>query len=350
MMRTREVNRLVLFLIVAAIVAIAIGLHVGCSAGWPWRACVPSGLTLFPPAGGGEFLLVESLSLTVCLLGAVYSLLAYVDPQQPGRRVSIVFLLLFLATYIGEHNLFRDDVRAQVLAVLLVWVSIELLILKRILPILLLFTGCMIAFAGSLGDHTMHIQFEHATGKPISQSVLAPVQRVFGDQEEITELLGWTLFVFAALRAFPVRFNPRQTAVIIFLMGLAIIMISTADTFLTLRQTHTFVAARKTGMFVAFAGVMLATAVLYLSFDRSSPAKRLLARAHGATLATAAYMTFVLAPVMSTQEYNKTVSYATWLLPLLALYFYLLKLRPSAVGSVREDSSHESGAAAAIDH
>lgn len=335
-MQTFNVNRFALFFSIAAIVAVAIGLHAGCTNGWAWSMCVPSGLSLFPPAGGGELILMEALSLAICLIGIVYSFLAYADPQQPGRRVSIVFLLLFLTTYIGEANLFRDDVRAQVLAVLLVWVSIELLLARRILPIVLLFSGCMIAFAGSLGDHTMHIQFEHATGQSISASALAPVQRLLGDQEEVTELLGWTFFLFAALRALPMRLSPRHTRLCLLLIATAIIAISFGDTYLTLRQTHEFEAARKTGLFVAFAGVMIATAAFYLGFDRSDRARQSLARAHCAMLAVALYTTFVLAPVMYTHEHNKTTSYATWVLPLLALYFYLLRLRQRSNEHMRE--------------
>lgn len=333
MHRPQTINRTVVFLAVLIGVLIVIGLHQGCVGGWAWRACVPAGLSLLPIGGGGEFLLVEAFSLTICLVGATFCFLAYADMSQPGRRAAIVFTVLLLATYLGEQNLFRDDVRAPVLALLLVWVSIELLLLRRLLPIVLLFVGCMIAFAGSLGDHTMHIQFEGATGESISQSVLAPVQRMAGPFEEITELLGWTFFVFAAIAAFKVQIDSRKAGLFLVLTLLAILCISFGDTYMTLRQSHYLEGFRKTGLFTAFIGVALATAALYQRLPRSTPEASTLARAHAATFATAAFMAVVLAPIMYTHEHNKTVSYATWLLPLLALYFYLLRLRPADTGA-----------------
>lgn len=333
MHQPQTINRTALFLAALISVLLVIGLHQGCVGGWSWSACVPAGLSLLPIAGGGEFLLVEAFSLTICLVGITFCFLAYCDPHQPGRRAAIVFTLLLLATYLGELNLFRDDVRAPVLALLLVWVSIELLLLRRLLPIVLLFVGCMIAFAGSLGDHTMHIQFENTTGESISQSVLAPVQRIVGPFEETTELVGWTLFLFAAIATFKVQVDGRRASLFLALALLAIVCISFGDTYMMLRQTHVLQGFRKTGLFTAFIGVALATAALYQRLPRSTPEASTLARAHAATFATAAFMTVVLAPIIYTHEHNKTVSYATWLLPLLSLYFYLLRLRPAKTGA-----------------
>lgn len=326
-----DIGRARIALLLLLVVGLVTGLDLECQQGWSFPACTLDGLSIFPPAGAGEFLLSEASSLTVLMIAIFVALLAYTDRSQPYKRAASVFLVLFAVAYLGENNLFRDDVRAPLLALILIWVSIELLCMKRILPIIILFLGTLIAFLGSLGDHTMYIQFEHATGEKISQSPLAGAQTVFAPLEELTELWGWSLYALAALWVFPVRVSVSNRRWFVALAILALLAITVGDTFLSLGQTHKFVAARKAGLFTAFTGVMAATAAFHLCMTAETDKQKMLARSHTALFGAAIWLVTVLAPTIYTHEHNKTVSYATWVLPLLALYGYLLSLRPHRV-------------------
>lgn len=317
------IKRIYITLFLFIIAAWVVGLDFACRQGWGFAGCTPWGLSIYPPTGGGETVLSEAVSLTVLMIGAIVALAAGFDRHQPRhKRVALVFFVLFAMVYLGENNLFRDDVRTPILALILVWVSIELLLLKRILPILILFLATMLAFLGSLGDHTMYIQFQHATGEKISHSPLAGAQTVFGPLEEITEFLAWTLYVLAALMVLQVRLAVSQRVWFGLCVVFALLAITVGDTLLQLRA-HEYDTVRKAAFFTAFSGVIAATVGFYLCSPRATESQKMLARAHAALFAVSLWSVTVLAPTIITHEHNKTVSEATWVLPLLALYFYL---------------------------
>jgi|GEM_PF-3064815 len=303
--------------------AIAIALTLGCQSGWTWGRCLDTGVTIYPPANGGEFLLPEVLSLALCISGIAIALLAYINGDPERLRISVVFLMVFITAVVGENNLMRDDIRAQFLLVLLIWLGIELLLRRDYLPIVLLGLGCVVVFAGSLGDHTMHIQFRNVFGIAISDSVLAPVQALLDNQEETTELVGWLLFLFAGFAALDFHINRYHPIRFVLLICATLILLTVGNTFLHLRNNEALESARKFGFFCSLAGVILTLASAYADQARASIA----ARSHYATLTLAAYLLFVFAPAVYTHEHSKTVSSWTWLVPLLAMHYFLITQR-----------------------
>ncbi len=328
-----------LYAAIALGVGIVIALGLGCGSGWGWAACVDRGLTIYPPIGGGEFLLSEVASLVVVLGGIFFSLIAYANGEQRRVRVSVVFLMLFIATYIGENNMMRDDLRSQFLMVLLIWVGVELLLRRRYLPIVLLGLGCGVAFIGSLGDNTMQIQFEGVFGMTIAESALAPLQRIFGAHEESLEVIGWGFFLAAAVRALDIRFIQTQSAVFFVLIAGAVLAITIGNTFLQAADNDTFEGARKFGLFCSLAGVAFVCASVFVSYPVGYP------RIHCATLTLAAYMLFVFSPTTHAHQHSATISSWTWIVPLLALHYYLVTRRRSAPAAQTGQAGNPSNAA-----
>ncbi len=316
--------KLGLYAAIVLVVGVAIALGLGCESGWGWAACVDSGLTIYPPIGGGEFLLSEVASLVVVLGGIFVSLIAYANGEQRRVRVSVVFLMLFIATYIGENNMMRDDLRSQFLMVLLIWVGVELLLRRLYMPIVLLGLGCAVAFIGSLGDHTMHIQFEGVFGITIAESGLAPLQQIFGAHEEALEIIGWGFFLAAAVRALDIRFIRTQSTIFFILIAGAVLAITIGNTFLQAPDNDTFEGARKFGLFCSLASVAFVCASVFISYPVGYP------RIHCATLTLAAYMLFVFSPTTHAHQHSATISSWTWIVPLLALHYYLVTRRRSA--------------------
>ena len=328
--RTLPVSRIGLAAGAIALTVVALVVHAGCVAGAGLSACVAGGATIYPPVDGGEFLLSEVMSLVLCLLGVTVALLTYIDGDRRLSRVAIVFSMLFLIAFVGENNAIRDDLRPQFLIILLVWLGIELLLRRAYAPIVLLLAGCFVAFIGSLGDHTTAIQFQNVFEQELDESVLAPVARVVGNAEEPLELLGWSLFVLAAISVCDVRRPAQRPTLSVVLALAAIVVLSVGATFLHLRDNELYEAERKFGLFCAAAGWGLAVAAAFLAYARRGAT----AYAYAGVFAVAVYWICVFTPAVYTHEHSKTISSWTWIFPLLSLHAFLL-FRPRE-GAVRQ--------------
>lgn len=314
------VNRTGLAVGVIGLTLIAIAIHAGCVAGAGLSACVAGGATIYPPAGGGEFLLSEVMSLVLCLLGVTISVLTYIDGDRRLSRVAILFSMLFLFAFVGENNAVRDDLRPQFLIILLVWLGIELLLRRAFVTIMLLFAGCVVAFFGSLGDHTTAIQFQNVFEQELEASILAPVARVVGSAEEPLELLGWGLFLLAAISICDVRRPAYRPTLFVVLALAATVVLAVGATFLHLRDNELYEAERKFGLFCAAAGWGLAVAAAFIAYARRGAA----AYAYAGVFAVAVYWICVFTPAVYTHEHSKTISSWTWIFPLLSLHAFLL--------------------------
>lgn len=324
---SKPLNRLALLVTVFMLALIACAANISCMHGLIQTPCVDGAFSIYPPIGGGEFTVSEALSLTILLMGVGLSLLAYQHERGASQRVAIVFLLLFIATYLGENNLFRDDVRAPTLAVLLFWLSVDLLLARRLMPVAWLAVGCGVAFAGSLGDHTMHIQFQDFASETIQQSPLAQIQTLIGPYEEITEVIGWMFFVMALINTFETRLTSNAPRLFLLATAAALVCATLGDTLLQLHQTHIFTGTRKIGLLFAFLATIAATYAFCLATPARIELPRPASDSHAAFFAVSVLAVLVLGPTMYTHEHNKTVSYVTWLVPMLGLYGYLMRQR-----------------------
>lgn len=311
---------------IAALAAVTFTLAGGCRLGWDAGFCVEGRATIAPFIdSAGEFMLTEVMSLVACLLGLLIAYSAYIDGDSRGVRIAALFAVFFVIAFVGENNLMRDDIRPQILIVLLVWLTVELLIARSPGAIALLVLGVLVPAQGQLGDHTTQIQFENLFHRPIADSVLAPWARAFGDLEEPLELAGWFLFVTAAAVGLDLRPIPHRRARFLALALVGVAAIAIGNTFLHLRDDETFEALRKFGLFCSVAGVAsIATAMLLRHRGRGA-----LALAYCALLIVVAYWIAVYAPAVYRHEHSKTISSWLWIFPIFAGYYALVNFRRS---------------------
>jgi hypothetical protein len=309
---------------IAALAAVTFALAAGCRLGWDAGFCVESRATIAPFIhSAGEFMLTEVMSLVACLLGLLIAYSAYIDGDARGVRLAALFIVFFTIAFVGENNLMRDDIRPQMLIVLLVWLTVEMLIARSPGAIALLVLGVLVPALGQLGDHTTQIQFENLFHKPIADSVLAPWARAFGDLEEPLELAGWFLFVTAAAVGLDLRSitNRRVRFMALALVGIAAIAVG--NTFLHVRDNDTFEALRKFGLFCSVAGVALVGAAMLLRHRSRGP----LALAYCAMMIVVAYWIAVYAPAVYRHEHSKTISSWLWIFPVFTGYYALVSFR-----------------------
>lgn len=311
---------------IAALAAATFALAGGCRLGWDAGFCVQDRATIAPFIdSAGEFMLTEVMSLVVCLLGLLIAYSAYTDGDPRRVRPAALFAVFFVIAFVGENNLMRDDIRPQILIVLLAWLTIELLIARAPGAIALLFLGVLVPALGQLGDHTTQIQFENLFDRPIADSALAPWARAFGDLEEALELGGWFLFVTAAAVGLDPRAMTRQRAGFMALTLAGAVAIAIGNSFLHLSDNDTFEGLRKIGLFCSVAGVASIGVAMLLRHRGAGS----LARAYCALVILATYWIGVYAPTVYAHEHSKTISSWLWIFPIFAGYYALVSFRRS---------------------
>lgn len=321
---------------IAAVAAVTFTLATGCRIGWDAGFCADNRASIAPFIGGGsEFMLTEVMSLIGCMIGLIVAYQSYIDGNAPRVRLAALFLVFFTIALIGENNLVRDDVRPQMLIVLLVWISVEMLIARSPLALALLLLGVLVPALGQLGDNTTQIQFEGVFGIPLSQSVLAPWVNAIGVLEEMLELGGWLLFVVAAAVSLDVRPIARDRYRFMTLATAAIIAIAIGNSGLHLSDDNlAFESLRKIGLFCSVAGVACAGAALLLRHAKRGA----LAQAYCALFIVAAYWIAVYAPTHHMHQHSKTISSWVWIFPIFAGYYALVRFRRGYVRSVAPPS------------
>lgn len=330
---------------IATLAAVTFALAAGCRLGWDAGFCVESRATIAPFIhSAGEFMLTEVMSLVACLLGLLIAYSAYIDGDARGVRLAALFIVFFTIAFVGENNLMRDDIRPQMLIVLLAWLTIELIIARSPAAIVLLVLGVLVPALGQLGDHTTQIQFENLFHKPIADSALAPWAHIFGDLEEVLELAGWFLFVTAAAVGLDVRAMTNQRARFMALALVGVAAIAIGNSFLHLSDNDAFEGLRKIGLFCSVAGVAFVGAALLLRHRGRGP----LARAYCVMAIVAAYWIAVYAPTIYVHEHSKTISSWLWIFPIFAGYYGLVKFRRSYVRHDSSTSNHDQPAPACV--
>lgn len=322
---------------ISILAAVTLALASGCRLGWDAAWCVDNRATLAAFIGdSAEFMLTEIMSLVACLIGLLVAYQGYIEDNTPRLRLAALFVVFFTIALLGENNLMRDDIRPQILIVLLIWIGVEMLIARTPQGIGLLVLGVLVPALGQLGDHTTQIEFENVFGIPLSQSVLAPWAQGIGALEEILEMAGWFLFVVAAAVSLGIRPIAHDRWRFGGLATLAVVAIALGNTLLHSLDNDTFEALRKAGLFCSVAGVAcIGTALLLRHGHRGA-----LAQAYCALFIVTAYWIAVYAPSHPFHQHSKTISSWVWIFPIFAGYYALLRFRRVAMRADPQTLDH----------